>query len=218
MLVTVPSLFAPSLYGVFGGAGPHDQPWQVVTSVFEHGFPGFGFAGFLHLALSVYLILECGRPCERLLGSPRFALVSLVALTANAAAQFLTGGVNGTEGVHGASLVILAWGPTLFIALLHARRSNPSTCFRPEYRRLRRILILMYVVLPLLTPVLPYSAGWDGPYVHAFVLSNLYHMVATAVGLGFAAHWFLEIRSRLEEIAFVVKAEGRPSPAMSGRR
>ena len=213
VLVTVPSLLVTGLYDVFGSAGEREHAWQVLTSVFEHGFPGF--PGYLHLAVTVFFILECGRPCERLLGTPRFALLSFAALGANALAQFMTRGVNGTEGVQGASLVILAWGPTLFIALLHARRSSPSARYQPEYGRLCITLILMYGVVPFLTPILPYSAGWEGSFIHALVLANLYHMVATAVGLAFAAHWFLEIRKGLEDVAFVVQSKDAPKPKLT---
>jgi len=178
LLVTIPTLFYPELYRVFGGIEPRRHGWQLFTAAFEHGWPGFH--GSIHLALNVFLILECGRPCERLLGSGRYLVLGLLSLAANAVAQTLT------ESVNGSSLVIWSWGPALFLALVWAKRQDPEIRRTRDYGRLRGLLVLMYGIIVLVMALLPYLSGWDGNPVSSLLMGNRYHLVATGVGIVFA--------------------------------
>ena len=197
LVITLPSLvFAPLNEAFFGGE-PSDHPWQALIAAFEPGLTGW--RGWLQLAVGVYLIFECGVPCERLLGSRHFLALSVMALLATSLARFLI------KGITGSSLVIWAWGPSLFLALLHARRSSPSARYQPAYFRLRRTLVLMYVVIPFLMPVAPATIASHGRFLYALGVGNVYHLVATAIGLAYAANAMFDIHNRLEQIAFVVK-------------
>jgi membrane associated rhomboid family serine protease len=186
-LVTVPTLFYPPLYEVFGGLEPRRHWWQLFTAAFEHGWPDFH--GAVHLALNTFLILECGRPCERLLGRGLFLFISVLSLCANAVTQIVW------EGVNGSSLVIWSWGPPLLAALRWARSKGATG--NPAYRRLRAILMLMYGIIVLFMAVLPYLTGWRGSPVAALLLGNLYHLVATVVGVIFTAFTIRYIRRRM---------------------
>jgi membrane associated rhomboid family serine protease len=192
LAVTIPTLVFPDLYDVLGGLEPRRYPWQLFTAVFEHGWPGFH--GSIHLALNVFLILECGRPCERLLGWRRFLALGVLSMLCNALAQLLT------EGVNGSSLVIWSWGPPLFVALRWARRRDPAVAHAPAYTRLRGVLVLMYGVIVVVMAVLPYLGGWRGNPLVALVLGNLYHLVAAAAGSGVAVLAAGSIRRRLDEL------------------
>jgi membrane associated rhomboid family serine protease len=193
LLVTVPTLVFPQLYDLLGGIAPRRHPWQLFTAAFEHGWPGF--PGAVHLALNLLLILECGRPCERLLGSARFLALSLLALAANALA------LAATDGVNGSSLVIWAWGPALWLALRWAKRHDPAVRQTASYQRLHAILLLMYGILVLVMALLPYFFGWRGNPLLALLRANTFHLVATAVGVLFATVNAGYIRERMAELA-----------------
>lgn len=192
LAVTLPSLVFPSLYDLFGGVEPRRHPWQLVTAVFEHGWPGF--PGIVHLGLNLFLIVEVGRPCERLLGSLRFLALGLAAVAAGAAAQLAAGGVNGS------SLVIWAWGPPLAAALLHARRLG-GTAGTPAHGRLLTPLVIMYGAVTVAMTVLPFAFGWRGNPLVALVRGNLFHLVATAVGLAATAVGWRWIGERVRRLA-----------------
>jgi membrane associated rhomboid family serine protease len=192
VLLTGATLVEPALAGVVGGIGQREHAWQLVTSVFVHGGPGFPAA--LHLALDAFLIVACGPPCERLLGSGRFLLLSLAAMGANALAQALTGGVNGS------SLVIWAWGPPLAGAL-RASRGARDPADEASAARLRLVLVLMYAVIVLAMGTLPYLQGWRGDPLTALLRANRFHLVATAVGVVAALGWRGAIRRRLSAVA-----------------
>lgn len=189
LTVTIPTLIHPSLYDIFGGIRPRQHWWQPFTATFEHGWPGLH--GSIHLALNTFMIFECGRPCERLLGSGRFLLLSLASLAANALAVSLT------EGANGSSMVIWSWGPPLFVAMTWAKRQGPGVDQSAGYRRLRSVLILMYGVVVVLMGLLPYLSGWRGNPLVSLLKGNLYHLVATAVGAIFTVCAADHIRSRM---------------------
>lgn len=178
LLVTVPSLFSSSLYRLFSAIEPREHVWQVFTAAFQHGWPGFPAP--LHLALNTFLIYECGRPCERLLGHGRFAVLSILALGASAVLQTFTGGANGS------SLVIWAWGPPLFVALRWARREDRAVGSSESYQRIRGVLILMYVIIVVAMGAMPYLAGWRGNPFVSLLRANAFHLAATGVGVAFA--------------------------------
>jgi membrane associated rhomboid family serine protease len=188
-LVTVASTIEPRLYDVLGGVRPRRHVWQLFTAVFEHG--GVGFPGLVHLLLNTFLILECGRPCERLLGSFRFAASSVMAMMANAVALHLT------EGVNGSSLIIWAWGPPLWWALRWARHVDAAASAMAGIQRIQQILVLMYGVLVVVMGFLPYAAGWRGNPLVALAMGNLFHAVATATGVVVAWFWRDRIHRRL---------------------
>jgi len=195
VVVTVASLLFPSLERLLGGIGERRHLWQPFTAVLEHGWPGF--PALLHLALNAFLILECGRPCERLLGSGRFLVLCLASAAANAALQVLT------EGVNGSSLVIWAWGPPLLVALLWARRRGRGEGDGAR-TRIRGVLIVMYVVVTAFMSLLPYASGWRGDPLRAFLLGNRYHLTATAAGVLGALLWRHRIDARLRALAEAV--------------
>jgi membrane associated rhomboid family serine protease len=201
LVFTIPALVHPALYDVFGGIEPRRHWWQPFTAALMHGWPGFH--GSVHLALNVFLILECGRPCERLLGHGRFLALGLLSLAANALVLTFT------EGVNGSSLVIWSWGPPLFVALMWAKRHGAGA-ISTGYQRVRGILILMYGIIVLVMAFLPYIFGWRGNPVTALFRANLFHLVATGVGIVFAWYFGGYIRNRLSGLGGVLADDHVP--------
>ena len=58
------------------------------------------------------------------------------------------------------------------------------------------LLLLMYVVITILMAAVPYMYDWRGNPLEAFLRGNLYHLVATTVGIGFAYRWRAYIAER----------------------
>lgn len=188
--VSVPAFFFPDFRDAVTGIGPGRRWWQPLTGIFVHGWPGFPWV--LHLALNTVLVVECGWPCERLLGTPRFVVLSAAAMVTGAVASALSDGVNGS------SLVIWAWGPSLFVALRATRNDDSSGEAR---RRLAGILLIMYVAVTLAMVLLPYKLGYHYGFLYALVSGNRFHLIATATGCVFALAWKRFISRRLQTFA-----------------
>ena len=213
--VTLASILYPALYAIVGGFGPRLYPWQIFTSIFEHGMPGI--PAFVHLAFNAFIVVEVGVACERLLGRVRFLALTVLAACANAALQYHVGGANG------ASLVTWAWGPPLAVALVLSRRMDAGAGWTQGYQRARGVLMVMYVGVTLGMTALPYWFGWRGNPLRALWYGNRFHAVATGVGIVLALLWWRTIRSRLERLALGPagepddgggRDEGRDRPAL----
>lgn len=201
VLATLAVTFIPRLYELVGGEAPRHHAWQPITAVFVHGWRGF--PGVVHLALNAFLMLECGRPCERLLGSPRFLALSLASLAVNAVV------LAGTDGTNGSSLVIWAWGPPLLVALAWAGRENPAATQADVYARIRGVLLLMYVVVTLVMALVPYAFGWRGNPLVSLVRANVFHLVAAGVGAAAALVLRGHIRRRLRRLGTEMSGASR---------
>lgn len=186
-LVELLSYVAPDLHGHLGGVGSDRSIAQQASAVLVHGWPGV--PSLPHFLLNAVLIVACGMPCERLLGSGRFLVLCFSSVAANVALQRLT------DGVNGASLVIWSWGPPLFLALVVARRSRPGCPRTPSARRLVHVLVVMYFVVTIAMTALPYAGGYRGNVFVALALANRYHATATLVGIALTLAFRARIRS-----------------------
>lgn len=54
LIVSLPTLFFPGLYQIFGGTKPLHYPWQKFTLAFQHGFHGLPL--LVHLGLNLVLL------------------------------------------------------------------------------------------------------------------------------------------------------------------
>jgi len=193
VLVTVPSIFIPSLYSYLGGTKPLTSNWQLLTLPFQHGF--HGFPAILHLGLDALLLLYCGVFAERLLGRTRFALLTLAAMAAFAVAHQCPV----VEG-HGSSGVIWAYAPIVLVALRHERRKlRDGKRLHPYLELGEMVLVLMWGIITVIMTVLVYSLGYRGNPVFALLLGNIFHVSATLVGAALAYTWRDRIRGRLDE-------------------
>ena len=177
LIVTIAGQIDPSLNRWLGGLYPEEHRWLLFTAAFAHGFESI--PGLVHLALMSIIIWLVGPLTERLIGSFAFTLALILAM---AAYQLLL--LESPVDGNGSSGLLWLCGPILFLALRHAkRRGGPMATRDLVYERSRGMLVLMYLVIPLIMMVLPYSSGWDGHPVVAFLLGNTFHASATAVGL-----------------------------------
>lgn len=185
--VSVPAFWDPSLRETFGGVGSPASAWQRIWLPFQHGFPGM--PGPVHLAFNLLLLLTVGVEAERLLGSLRFAALSIAAAGTYALAHALPW-VDG----HGASGVIWAYGPVLFFGLRHAVRSGQTGA--PRAARARGWLWLLWGAVTLFMTVIPYAGGYRGSPLRPLLLGNWFHLVATLTGFPLAYAWRRRIAAR----------------------
>ena len=75
----------PNTYEAIAYAYPIKYPWQIVTGIFLHGAPNLPLAGSIgHLIFNLLLVIPFGIMIEKILGSKRYALMSLVLWVINA--------------------------------------------------------------------------------------------------------------------------------------
>lgn len=190
LVVSVPSMFWLDVNGAFTGVGPIRYRWQILSSAFQHGWPGVPVLA--HLAGNLFLISIVGPVAERAIGSFRFLLVTLGAIAAYSWARQSTG-----IEANGASVFIWAYAPIVYWSV---RGANPSGGL---YGRIRGALIIMWIIVPAAMTALTIRAV--GPLL-AFPVANVFHISATVTGLVGAFAWRDHARERIDD----------PPPALAG--
>lgn len=195
LVVTIPSIFWPELRSIFGGLREQEHTWLLFTAAFQHGFPPV--PALVHLIVMLILLSLLGPRLERILGHWRFGLLILVSIIVYALAIDLS-----PFEANGASGVLWAFGPPIFIALRETRQIyGRSVRNDATYHVLSNVLILMYVVFTLFMIAIPYLIGFRGNLLLAFLYGNLFHLIATVAGILFAILYRGRIRSRLTKIS-----------------
>lgn len=161
------------LGALYGPAVIAGEWWRVLSTVFVHG-------GILHLALNMSVVYSLGMPLERVIGTMRFALLSLAtALGSSALALF----VNFDVPTVGASGMILGWaGAMLPIATT-------------EYRRSLGIWLVQIAVISFLPGV-----SWAG-HLGGFLIG-----LPCGVGLRLGTRHFLGLTTAMVVLATVICA------------
>jgi len=194
LIVSLPTLFLPDLYEIFGGYKPLNYPWQKWTIAFEHGF--YGFPLIVHLLGNGILLWLCGSFCEKLLGTSRFFLLTLTAMLGFA----LTHSLPFIDG-HGASGVIWAYPPVMFIAMrTYSSMDKASAGSDPGIQKIKMLLVIMWIVISVFMAIIPYFAGWRGNPLTSLFLANTFHISATIVGFVFGLLWRGHIAAKLKEM------------------
>ncbi len=182
LLVSLPTYFSINYYSLFGASDSPAYPWQnPITSQLEHGsyiteLTGDGIPLLVHLFGNVMVILFFGVMAERLLGTFRFLLLSVIA---GLVSYLLT--ITFRMYENGASGIVWAYGPVAFVILVQL--------FKKDRRRLLKD-ILFYVsvlLLFLMWIVVSFLGGLS---------TLLFHLASTAVGVIFTWLWRKDIHTR----------------------
>lgn len=180
VLVTAISMLAPDTYPAFAYAYPIKYPWQICTGIFLHGAPNLPMAGSIgHLVFNLLLVVPFGMMMEKILGSKRFALMTLVIWIVNAVTFYVIAFVVTPQGetAYGAGIsgIAFSYGTIGAYALFILGKKNVKRLYKQvSFYLLINILITMFIM------VNPYVAG---------VSSMIVHLVAIVAGIVYAAFY-----------------------------
>ena len=181
ILVSVPSALFPTYFDVFSGELPHAYWWQNFSIAFQHGAKAMPLAILGHLALNMVLLLTCGRFVEKLLGSPKFLMLTLVAWLGFVMTEWLLGiWVNGSSGI------IWAYSPFLLLPIQWAKQ-DPN--FNIQAEQARVLLIVMWGLITIAMGFVPLLFNPNHKLWYTFVFGNMFHASAVAIGFVFYFIW-----------------------------
>lgn len=112
VLATLISVLFPDTYQAMEYAYPIQYPWQIFSGIFLHGKPTFPLVATIgHLVFNLLLVLPFGIMIEKILGSKRFAAMSLAAWMVYTIAFFVIAMVETPAGetAHGAGISGIAF-------------------------------------------------------------------------------------------------------------
>lgn len=129
---------ADRLLGVGGNFAPYtaEQPWRLASSIFIH-------AGFVHLLLNMWVLLELGKIGERFYGSVQFALIFLLSgLIGSLASLYFTAQHAVSVGASGA---VYGVAGAISAALLAHNNKIPGSVIRHL-----RLPLILFVAISML--------------------------------------------------------------------
>ena len=181
-VVAMATLIRPELRA-FVGHTANNEFLGLISSPFVHGFSRT--STLPHLAGNLVLLLSVGRWLEQRIGTGTFLMVSVGAYVAFIVIQSFAG-----FEVNGVSVIIWAFAPPLVAVHWHAGWKSI------EKVRVFVMCFLMWVAIPVAMTSIPIAAGYDGGLLSAFMIANLFHLLATLIGALFAVFLTSPARAR----------------------
>ena len=183
VVVTLISLFIPSTYQAIAYTYPIEYPWQVCTGIFLHGAPNSPIKEIIgHLIFNLLLVIPFGIMLEKILGSKRFALMSLVLWIVNAITFYIIAFIITPQGesasAAGISGIAFSYGIIGLYSLFTLGKKNFKLMFNQV-----SFYLLLNIIITMIIMVNPYVAGIFPMIVHivaiifGIIFTMFYHKV-----------------------------------------
>lgn len=187
-IVTIPTAFQHELYDIFAMQSRPFFFWQVFSGIFEHSiFPGWFI--WAHFLGNMSMVIAFGILIERLIGSGKMLLLTLLAAVSYAAFFQIRFAGQFTHG-SGASGIVYAYAPVALYSLWKFIKHANYHCKKDFLLYLLAFEFLF--VWGFITAV----SSWSG--------TNIYHLLATMIGTLFCIGYKKQID---KEIACVVNGD-----------
>lgn len=172
--VTTVSFIIPSTYTALAYSYPIKYPWQIISGLFLHGSPELSTIGCVgHLIFNLLLVLPFGIMIEKILGSKRFLIVSLILWVVNIATFYVLAITSTPAGEtsYGAGIsgVAFSYGVMGLYVLIRLFIYTKVKIFKQV-----SFYLLLNIILIMLIMINPIVAG---------VSSMIIHIVAVVTGV-----------------------------------
>jgi len=206
LMITAGTLMFANLDAYYGASDSGGVPFLVrLTVPFQHGFSAI--PRIVHLAIILVLFSLIARPVEKVLGSMRFLLFTGVCW----GLYVITHRVLEMQG-HGFHPIIWSYSIILWYILGEAKFIKTRSSFQENYRSLRIIIGLMWVVAPLMMMFIPlhFNNTAETSLAESLWLGNVFHILAILLGFAGVLVFKKTIRSRM--LSFARKKNFKSSP------
>tara|TARA_B100001939_G_C16939419_1_gene617656 strand:+ start:543 stop:1301 length:759 start_codon:yes stop_codon:yes gene_type:complete len=203
VMITGGTLMFPLLESTYGAGNFGGIPiLSRLTVPFQHGF---GFTPkVVHLSIMLVLFGLISRPVEKVLGTTRFVLFTGVCWLF----YVVVHRVFEMQG-HGFHPIIWSYSIILWYILGEAKYIKTRSSFQENYRLLRLVISLMWVVAPVMMMFIPlhFSNTAETSLAESLWLGNIFHILALLLGVAGILFFKPIIRKRLLLLARKKKLE-----------
>ena len=201
IVTTIISQLIPSTYLAFAFTYPVKYPWQVISYVFLQGIskellpPDFSYSPMElavgHLGFNLLLILPFGILNEKVLGSIKFLLLSVVAWITDIVCIFIIAMNSGDDSFisAGASGLAFAYMPVgMYILFVLGKKYG----FKNLFRQVSFYLLIPIAITTFIFAVSPSISGVTG------IVSMIIHLLALVTGVAMTVIFRKTIKKYLE--------------------
>lgn len=197
LMITGGTLMFQNLESIFGarelGGIP---PLARLTIPFQHGFSTI--PRVVHLSIILILFLLISRPVEKILGTTQFIIFTAICWIF----YVITHRYLEMQG-HGFHPIIWSYSIVLWYILGEAKYIKTRSSFQENYRLLRVVVGLMWIVAPIMMMFIPlhFTNTSETSLIESLWLGNVCHILAIFLGFSGILFFKKRIRSRMVNFA-----------------
>lgn len=195
VITTTLLIFEPQLrlnYGVHDSLGVSFS--TRMTAPFCHGYSNI--TSIIHLAINVVFMYLVASFLEKILGSYRFLVATLISYTLYILMHrslLMIG--------HGLTPLIMTYSGMCFILLFEGRYVKTNTVFDDYYKTLWGVQIVLWIVAPVLFSIIPVYFDAQSTTFEKIILGNAAHWVCGISGIALGFVFRSHIRKKLVQYA-----------------
>lgn len=191
VIITTITIFIPELKALYGvGDGPEVNIFIRLTIPFQHGFDNI--SAMIHLGFNLILMWVLGTYLEKVLGSYRFLITTLVSFFMYVLFHRLLLLIG-----HGFTPILMTYSGVMFVVMAEGRYVKTRSLFEDYFKTLRGVQLGIWVLLPVLMIFVPlYYNSLSSLWQNIFY-GNITHFICGAAGVGLGLAFRQHIRQKL---------------------
>lgn len=176
-VITILCIIIPQLNALYGLDGNIAVNHLIrLTIPFQHGFNDV--SAIIHLIVNLILIWFLGTYLEKIIGSFRFLMISVLSCFLFVILQRLILSLG-----QGFSPIIMTYAGVLFVVITQSKYIKTRSVFEDYYRTIVSIEIILWFVLPIIMTFIPLYYDSNSNLLSSFFLGNIYHIIGGLFGL-----------------------------------
>lgn len=188
LLVSIWTYFDRNIFELFAMFAPEPlHPWQYFTSYFQHMFYGIGGYKFIfiHMSVNLSIIIIFGTLLEKMIGTYRLLILSIIAGSAQQLLFILTHKNIRSYGA-GASGIAYSYIPIALYFILKVANENKEKLFKETLIYIYIIEIcIVWIIVTIVAP---------------FIGTTIYHILATIIGIIFLIANKKKLKQEFDEL------------------
>jgi len=193
VIITSLTILIPELKALYGvGDGPAVNIFVRLTIPFQHGFNDT--SAMIHLGLNLILMWVLGTYLEKVLGSYRFLIVTLVSFFVYILFHRLLLLIG-----HGFTPIIMTYSGVMIIVMAEGRFVKTRSMFEDYFKTLRGIQLGIWLLLPVLMVFVPLYYNSLSSLAQNIFYGNITHVMGGATGIAMGFAFRLHIRKKLTQ-------------------
>ena len=192
-IITLSTILIPELNSLYGvGDGPAVNIFVRLTIPFQHGFDDF--SAIIHLVFNLILMWVLGTYLEKVLGSYRFLITTLVSFFMYVLFHRILLLIG-----HGFTPILMSYSGVMFVVMAEGRYVKTRSLFEDYFKTLRGVQLGVWVLLPVLMIFVPlYYNSLSSLWQNIFY-GNITHFLCGAAGVTLGLVFRQHIRQKLTQ-------------------
>ncbi|MDC0338163.1 rhomboid family intramembrane serine protease [Flavobacteriales bacterium] len=192
-IITLSTILIPELNSLYGvGDGPAVNIFVRLTIPFQHGFDDF--SAIIHLVFNLILMWVLGTYLEKVLGSYRFLITTLVSFFMYVLFHRILLLIG-----HGFTPILMSYSGVMFVVMAEGRYVKTRSLFEDYFKTLRGVQLGVWLLLPVLMIFVPlYYNSLSSLWQNIFY-GNITHVICGATGVALGLVFRQHIRQKLTQ-------------------